>query len=164
MFRAGPAENHSMGQPEPDRRRNASNSDRQPFGALVRTAIRNRIRESRAHAVFWQSSPNLGWSRWAREDGRYAYCGIRRKLDWITGEMGVAQKPLELDQLTLIHSLVPPPGEACRIQLGMLLHGQEKWWSSGGTEEGLIERLDWIALQMQLRMYSFLSSAAPPRV
>jgi hypothetical protein len=112
----------------------------------------------------WHSGNNLGWARWACEDGRFAYCAIRRKLGWITGELGVARHPLEFDELTVIHALAPPEGDGCRIQLGMLLQGREQWWSFGGTETGLIERLDWIALQLQLRMYSFLSATAPVRV
>ena len=119
----------------------------------------------RAVDTLWHSSPNLGWARWAGEDGRFVYCGIRRKLGWITGEMGISHQPLEIDQLTLV-SAIPSsaPGLTCRIQLGMLLHGTDKWWSFGGTEKGLAERLDWIALQMNLRMFSFLASTASLRV
>jgi hypothetical protein len=139
-----------------------SKPDRVPFGTLVRTAIRNRFRESRAPEAVWQGGSNLGWVRWACEDGRYFYCGIRRKNGWITGELGIASEPLELDELKLIQALTPSAGDAFRIQLGMLLHGQEKWWSFGGTEKGLNERMDWIAQQLQMRMYSFLSSSSVP--
>jgi hypothetical protein len=152
-----------MEHPKPERRGRAPNPSRQLFGDLVRFAIRGRVRETRAVDTMWHSSANLGWARWAGEDGRLIYCGVRRKHSWITGEMGISQQPLVLDQLTLVPSLTPVPAEECRIQLGMLLHGTDKWWSFGGTEKGLVERLDWIALQMNLRMYSFLASTPPPR-
>jgi hypothetical protein len=165
MFRSGPAENPAMESSRPERRGRAPNPNRPTLGALVRIAIRNRIRESRAEDALWQSSHNLGWVRYACEDGRFVYCGIRRKMGWITGEMGIAHEALELDQLTLVNAIPSSaPGMTCRIQLGMLLHGTDKWWSFGGTEKGLTERLDWIALQMNLRMFSFLASTAPLRV
>lgn len=163
MFRGPAAENPSMEQSRPERRGRAPNPSRQLFGDLVRFAVRSRIREVRAVDTFWHSSSNLGWARWTGEDGRLIYCGVRRKHSWITGEMGISPQPLILDELTLVPTLPSAPTEECRIQLGMLLHGTDKWWSFGGTEKGLIERLDWIALQMNLRMYSFLASTATAR-
>lgn len=153
-----------MEQPRPDRRGRAPNPNRATLGALVRVAVRNRIRESRAEDTYWQSTHNLGWARWTCEDGRFVFCGIRRKHSWITGEMGISHEPVDLDALVLVPSLPTAPGETCRIQLGMLLHGTDKWWSFGANEKGLIERLDWIALQMNLRLYSFLSATGTARV
>ncbi len=43
------------------------------------------------------------------------------------------------------------------IALGHLLHGHEKWWSSGGSEKAFLERLDWLALQLRLRLHSALT-------
>lgn len=145
-----------------DRRGGAPDSNRAPFGALANAAIRKHFRESRVPEAFWQAVPNLGWTRWAREDGLYIYCGIRRNIDWITGELGVAQAALDLDQLTLVAAPLPAPDSGCRMRLGQLLHGQDRWWSFGGNEAGLIERLNWISLQMRLRLFSFLSATAPP--
>jgi len=146
-----------------DRRRGDPGAERKPFGELVRTAIRARMSEARASSARWQTTDNLGWVRWLREDGRYAYCGIRRRGDFLTGEIGVAQVELELDELTLVKSPADAPYEACRIQLGMLLHGHEKWWSAGGSEKTLMERLDWLATQMRQQMFSFLQVTTPPQ-
>ena len=142
-----------------NRRRVAPSAERAPFGALVSGAIRRRIPESSGHATHWSVASNLGWARWQREDGRFVYCAIRRRLDWLTAELGSAPGPLELDHLELVHAIEHAHGEGCRIQLGMLTEGHDKWWSSGGNEKSLNERLDWLAQQMKLRMHAFLAAS-----
>jgi hypothetical protein len=145
-----------------NRRRVAPNTDRAPFGVLVGHAIRRRITESSGHETHWCVAPNVGWARWRREDGRFVYCAIRRRLDWLTAELGAAPAPLELDHLELVHAIEHAHGEGCRIQLGMLTEGHDKWWSSGGTEKALNERLDWLAQQMRLRMHAFMTATVRP--
>lgn len=144
-------------------RRGIPGVERKTFGELVRVAIRRRVPDARSSVATWTTAPNLGWARWAREEGRYAYCGMRRRHDGITGELGVSLTAVDLDQVPLVHSLTSPPAEGCRVQLGTLLNGQEQWWSSGGSEKTLIERIDWIAVQLQLRMLAFLSSTSASR-
>ena len=146
-----------------ERRKLGPDEVRKPLGDLIREAIRKRMSEARVQTAVWVTTTNLGWVRWPLEDGRFAYCGIRRRGDFLTGEIGVAIAELELDELTMVNSPAGAPYEACRIQLGMLLHGHEKWWSTGGSEKTLIERLDWLATQMRQQMFSFLSVTTPPR-
>ena len=147
---------------EKERRQGEARADRATLAMLARDALRLRVNESRAYSAQWTLASNLGWVRWEREDGRHVYCGIRRRMDWITGEIGVSTVPLELDELPLVTSLASVRTNAFRIQLGMLLHGQDKWWSSGGSEKTLLQRLDWLAQQMQMQLLSVTSST--PRI
>ncbi len=141
----------------------ANSAGRATFGSLSNAALRTRIPEARSLEAIWTSQPNLGWVRWPRADGRFVFCAIRRRLDWITGEIGIGPDPVHVDELLLVTTLADAKATGCRIQLGMLLHGQDKWWSSGGSEPTLVERLDWIAMQMQLRLFSIVSATTPPR-
>jgi len=147
---------------EKERRKPTVPVERPTFGVLARVALMRRVAGARLHDAHWCSRPNLGWVRWPHEDGRLVFCGMRRRMDWITGEIGVSATEVELDELTLVQSLAAASGEGFRIQLGLLLHGQDKWWSSGGSEKSLGERLDWLAQQMQLRLFSLLSASPPP--
>lgn len=139
-----------------ERRNTAPPGTRPPFGELVRIAVRLRIRDTRAEDAVWTSSPNLAWVRLPREDGRQLYYAVRRRLDWLTAEIGASPGPMDLEELSLIQSLDDLRVDGCRIQLGPLLHGQDRWWSTGGSAKTLSERLDWLALQMQLGMNSLL--------
>jgi hypothetical protein len=145
-----------------ERRRLAPNTVRKTFGELSTAAIRARVRESNAYAAHWVTVPNLTWVRWVREDGRYVYCALRRRMDWLTGEIGTAPEPMGLDELKLVMTPAEASCDSCRIQMGTLLHGHDQWWSSGGSEKSLVERLDWIAQQMRLRIHSFLSATMLP--
>jgi hypothetical protein len=110
----------------------------------------------------WVVAPNLAWVSWPREDNRHVYVALRRKLDFITGELGASIEAVELDSLPLVTTPAEGPPGGCRIALGSLLHGHAKTWSSGGSEKALIERLDWLAQQINLRLYAFVGSTAPP--
>lgn len=135
---------------------------RRTFGELGTAAIRTRIRESNAYAAHWITIPDLVWVRWPREDGRYAYCALRRRDGWLSGEIGSAPQPLALDELKLVGSLGEASGEGTRIALGALLGVGERWWPLGDSEKALIERLDWIALQLEQHLPRYLAATALP--
>ena len=128
--------------------------ERQPFGTFVRTALRYRLPESRHADAHWWSGPNITWVRWQREDGRYLYCGIRRRRDWLTGELGIAADPLEFDELTVTKSAGGLTVAGTRIPLGYLVSGHDQWWTTGGNELGFTDRLDWLAQQLKLRLHT----------
>jgi hypothetical protein len=133
--------------------------DRQPFGTFVRLAIRTRVPEARAHDAHWWSAPNIAWVRWQREDGRYAYCCIRRRRDWLTGEIGIAAEPFELEQLAVAKTSEGLASSGTRITLGYLISGHDQWWTTGGNESGFLERLDWLAHQLKLRLHTLNTAA-----
>lgn len=126
---------------------------------MAQAALRSRLRDLRELEPQWHEGPNVGWVRWSRGERLWIYCGIRRRFDWITGELGWGTDACDLDQLPLVRRLGSRLHDGCRIALGDLLHGEEKWWSAGGTEAGFGHRLDWIALQLQLRLRTFVTDA-----
>ena len=142
-------------------RRQESSAPRRTFGELSRTALQARVRDSRHHEARWVVAPNLAWVSWPREDHRHAYVAIRRNLDFITGDLGTSLEPVNIDSLPLLTTTDKSPASGCRVQLGSLLHGHAKTWSSGGSEKTLIERLDWLAQQLSLRLYAFMAATAP---
>ncbi len=144
-----------------ERRKRDSEGPRLSFGELAAEAMRTRIRETRVDDAHWAHTVNLAWVRWRIEDGRYAFCGLRRSFDFLTGEMGVSPVEVDLNDLPLIekHDQAMPAG--CRIRLGHVLQGHDRWWSSGGTEDTLRWRLGWLSQQMRFRLKSFLDASAP---
>ncbi len=138
-----------------ERRTTASGKTRASFAALARTALEKHFSESRVPGAEWGSKANFGWVRIPHESGGFLYLGLRRHLDWVTGEVGVSSQPRELDAL----ELRAEPGESSdpgyRIRLGHLLHDEDKWWPSGKSEKDLVERLDWLALQMRVKARTF---------
>jgi hypothetical protein len=97
--------------------------------------------------------------RWEGEDGRFIYCAIRRRMDSLTGEVGVASEPLELEQLPFVNAPKDANLQGSRIQLGLLIHGHDKWWSTGGTEPGFHDRIDWLAQQLGLQLQMLVNAA-----
>ena len=136
--------------------------DRRTFGVLASAALKLRVRESRVPGVRWVVETNLAWVSWPREDERHAYAGLRRVKGLITGELGASPSAASLDELPLVAALAEARADGCRIQLGPLLHGHAKTWSAGGSEPALIERLDWLSQQLQLRIHSFMAATRPP--
>lgn len=145
-----------------ERRKRGPTEGRRTFGELAKAALHLRLRDARGQSVRWTVAPNKAWVSWLREDGRHAYASLRRQSDFITGELGASLVALELDDLPQVETVTDTPAEGCRIALGTLLHGHSKTWSSGGSEEALIQRLDWLAQQLHLRLYAFMASTAPP--
>jgi hypothetical protein len=144
-----------------ERRSQETSARRRTFGELSRTALSSRVKDSRHHEARWVTAPNLAWVSWPREDHRHAYVALCRKADFITGELGTSLEPVEMDALPLLTTTDNAPASGCRVQLGSLLHGHAKTWSSGGSEKTLIERLDWLAQQLNLRLYAFMAATAP---
>ena len=145
-----------------ERRDTPSQGERRTFGVLASAALKLRVRESRVPGVRWVVDTNLAWVSWPREDGCRVYAGLRRNKGLITGELGAAPSDASLDDLPLIQSLAEARAEGCRVQLGPLLHGHAKTWSAGGSEPALIERLDWLSQQLQLKLHSFMAATRQP--
>ncbi len=135
---------------------------RASLGQLAHLALRRRLPESRTAGTRWEASANVGWVRWPTEDGRFVYCAIRRRSHLITAELGVATMDVSIDELPRVTAIADARSDGWLIALGHLLHGHEKWWSSGGNEKAFLERLDWLALQLQLRLHSALAVGQVP--
>lgn len=146
-----------------ERRDTASPGERRTFGVLASAALKLRVRESRVPGVRWVVETNLAWVSWPREDERRVFAGLRRHKGLITGELGVSPSDDSLDDLPLIQSLAEARAEGCRVQLGPLLHGHGKTWSAGGSEPALIERLDWLSQQLELKLHSFMAATRAPQ-
>ena len=146
-----------------ERRDTAPPGERRTFGTLASAALKLRVRESRVPGVRWVVETNLAWVSWPREDERRVYTGLRRTKSLITGELGASPSDVLLDELPLIQSLAEARAEGCRIQLGPLLHAHDKTWYAGGSEPALIERLDWLSQQLQLKLHSFMAATRTPQ-
>ncbi len=136
------------------------------FARLARAAIEKHVAEARTAEAHWKLGPNLAWVRWSR-DGSYFYLALRRHLDWVTGEAGVSETPLEFEQLALIAAAEPPAarpaaGEGWRVRLATLLEGEDRWWPAGATPGELSEQLEWLALQLRVRGEGFFGRVQRP--
>ena len=116
--------------------------------------MRQRLIECRAHDSHWSSGPNIAWVRWQREDGRYLYAAIRRRRDWLTGELGISSEPVDLDELAVAKNAAGLTLRGSRISLGDLTSGHDQWWTTGGNEQGFLDRLDWLSQQLKLRLHT----------
>ena len=138
-----------------ERRQAEPGAARKSFAMLAREALEKHFPEARTASAHWGMKPNFGWVRWPLDDGCWAYMGLRRHLNWVTGEVGISAEPLELDAL----ELRAEPAESCdpgyRVRLGHLLHEEDKWWPAGTSEKELTERLEWLALQMHFKVEKF---------
>ena len=134
-----------------ERRQKQTEAERSSFAKLARQALERHVPEARGAGVTWGEKPNLGWMRWAREDGGFVYLALRRHLNWVTGEVGVSPDARDLATLEL---RAEPAGAdtAWRVRLGHLLHDEDKWWPAGADEHALYERLEWLALEMRVKL------------
>ena len=132
-------------------------SRRKSFAVVARAAIEKHVPESREAAAHWVLAPNAVWVRWPREDGRFAYLGLHRHLDWVTGEAGVSREPQDLRDLVSIPGVSDSRGPGYRVRIGYLLDGQDRWWRAGADEPDLIERLEWMALQLRVKGEAYFS-------
>jgi hypothetical protein len=121
------------------------------FARHARSALEKYLPESRTAAARWGSSANLAWVRWLREDGMHVYAALRRHLDWVTGEIGLAREPREHRDLPVVASLPDANASGFRLRLGDVLHEEDRWWPAGAGERELIERLEWLALQLSVK-------------
>jgi hypothetical protein len=121
------------------------------FARQARAALEKYLPESRTGGARWGSSANLAWVRWRREDGVHVYAALRRHLDWVTGETGLSREPRELSDLPVLAALPAADAFAFRIRLGDVLHEEDRWWPAGAGERELVERLEWLALQLAVK-------------
>lgn len=134
------------------------------FAQRARAAIEKHVGEARMPAAEWTTGLNLAWLRWRREDGSWFYLGLRRHLDWVTGEAGIARQAVPLEDLPIVAAEEPSPKGALgyRIRLGHLLHDEDRWWPAGATPTEERERLEWIALQLRISAEAQFRRIPPP--
>ena len=123
------------------------------FPEMAREALMKHVAEARLESAEWGRAPGLVWVRWPRADGKFVSIGLRRHLDWVTGEIGISPQPVAHDALPL------ELGEsfdksAFRIRLGVLLHEEDRWWPVGETTREIRERLEGLVLQLRVRAES----------
>jgi len=130
-------------------------SVRGTFARIARTAIEQGVAEARTPAASWGAKPNFIWVRWSLPDGWFASIGLRRHLDWVTGELGLARGTADLDALPLLAQARFDTEEVAtrggRVRLGVLLGGDDQWWPAGGSEAELAETLGRLALQLRVK-------------
>ena len=121
------------------------------FAVHARAALEKHVPEARTAAAHWRVGANQAWVRFPRLDGLHGYVGLRRHLDWVTGEAGVSREPRDLADLFLLPGQPPGDVPGYRIRLGDLLHAQNRWWRAGDTERELVQRLEFLALQLAVK-------------
>ena len=72
--------------------------------------------------------------------------------------MGVSAEPVPLEELPAVTALKDLPEAGGRIALGWLLDGHERWWTTGGNEDGFQHRLDWLAQNLRLRLHAVITA------
>lgn len=136
-----------------ERRTAVAGTKRTSFADLAREALEKHVSEARTPEAHWGGKANLGWVRYKAPDGRWVFIALRRHLNWVTGEIGISRTAVELEGLDL--KAAPEPGTAYRVRLGEMLHDEDKWWPAGDNEKELVEILDWLVLQMRVKVEKF---------
>ena len=121
------------------------------FARHARAALEKYLPEARTGAATWSVGLNEAWVRFPRDDGRWSYVALRRHLDWVSGEAGIAREPVPLADLVALPGEHPADAPGFRIRLGHLLHGEDRWWPVGDSEAALVERLEFLALQLAVK-------------
>lgn len=141
-------------------------SVRTGFARIARAAIEQGVAEARTPGAQWGFKPNFAFVRWALPDGWYASIGLRRHLDWVTGELGLAREPADLDTLPLLAQARFDTDEVLahggRVRLGLLLGGDDQWWPAGEGDGELEETLGRLALQLRVRAGRLLHAHVGP--
>jgi hypothetical protein len=121
------------------------------FARLARAALEKHLPGAMGPRVHWHLGANEAWVGLPGPDGLFEYFGLRRHLDWVTGEVGISRAPSGLAVLPLVHT--PPPRSATgfRIRLGDLLDEEDRWWPAGDSEAQVSERLEELALQLAVK-------------
>lgn len=143
-----------------ERRTTPAAGPRTTFAELARHALEKNVREARRPEAHWGGKANLGWVRWEESEGHHVYLALRRHLDWVTGEIGVSPEPVELEALELRAEPDRTDGASYRVRLGHLLHDEDKWWPARGSAKALDECLNFLALQMGVKLSAFLRQSA----
>jgi hypothetical protein len=97
------------------------------FARHARAALEKFVPEARTSAAHWNVGVNEAWVRFPRADGLHGYMALRRHLDWLTGEAGIAREPRPLSELVPVPGAVPDDAPGFRIRLGVLLHGEDRF-------------------------------------
>ena len=143
-------------------RRRPMERPRPGFAALARAAIEKHVPETRAADASWSLGANAVWVRWTLEASRFAYLGLHRHLNWLSGEAGISRAPVALADLHALPGEPSGPVAGYRIRLGHLLDDQDRWWPAGPDQGQLIERLEWLALQLRVKGNAFFSRFQEP--
>jgi hypothetical protein len=132
------------------------------FASQARDAMEKYVSEARTGSAVWKLSPNAAWVRMPREDDSWHYLGLRRHLDWVTGEAGISREPVEFEKLPLWTGAPPADAPGYRIRLGELMHDEDRWWPVGADEREQRERLEWLVLQLSVKSAThFVRHPAP---
>ena len=134
---------------------------RATFARLARAAIEKHVSEARTEAARWGFKPNLAWVSWSIGSGKVVFVGLRRHLDWVTGEIAIAEAEEDLDQVPLATSL--GPRVLGRMRLGDLIGEQDRWWPAGDTPAAQSQQLEWIALHLRVHLERRLHPHSPNR-
>ena len=126
------------------------------FVRAARAAIEKHVAESRTGAAEWRPGAGIIWVRWPRGEGTYFGIGLRRHLDWVTGEASLAREACDPETLPLWtgEGAGAPSPNGYRIRLGVLLHDEDRWWPAGVSARELNERLEWLVLQLRVKAES----------
>jgi hypothetical protein len=144
-------------------RRKTPEISRPSFATLARAAIEKHVPEARQPDAWWSLANNAVWVRWPVPDGVFAYIGLNRHLDWLSGEAGVSREPRALNALYPLPGVAPTNVPGYRVRLGHLLDHGDRWYPAGKNEAELVERLEWMALQLRVRGAAYFSRL-PARV
>ena len=125
------------------------------FARHARAALEKHVPEARTSAAHWNVAANEAWVRFPRADGRYGYVALRRHLDWVDGEAGISREPRDLDELVRLPGPITGDEIGFRVGLGELLHREDRWWPAGESESELVERLEYLALQLAVKGGAF---------
>jgi hypothetical protein len=128
---------------------------RSSFARVARAALEQGVAEARTAEARWGAKPNFAWVSWTLPDGWHASIGLRRHLDWVTGELGMSRDPVDLDTLPLLTRPRFDTDEVFehggRVRLGLLLGDDDQWWPAGEGETELTETLVRLALQLRVK-------------
>jgi hypothetical protein len=112
--------------------------------------IEKHAPETRTSEAWWSVANNDVWVRWPAGDA-FAYMALHRHLDWMSGEAGISREPREMSELFPLPGIPAVPVPGYRIRLGHLLDGNDRWWPTGEDERELIERIEWLVLQLRVK-------------
>ena len=121
------------------------------FARHAREALEKHVPETRTPGSHWHLGTNEAWVRFPRPDGLFGYFALRRHLDWVSGEAGIAREPKALPELFRLPGHPRGAVAGYRIRLGDLIDGKDRWWPSGDTERQVAERLEMLALQLAVK-------------
>ena len=124
------------------------------FTRLARAAIEKRFPPARTQGAEWQIAPGHIWVSWTRGDGSIQAVGARHHLDWVTGEAALMRERSNPDTLPAWTGDEVPPGatQGYRVRLGDLLGDGDRWWPAGDGTRELAAQLEWIAIQMMVKI------------